>query len=317
MADLVLRGQGLKNYMSVICAMEQNLYRQKAAVAQVENRIAALSNPYVAPAPRAPKKADRKFGGGICMLIGGISALFSAISFLGGGGIFAGIFYGLIALWLLSTGSDIDTQNKKIDENNSREQAYYRNALNAHDKNVKNAAAQKQMAQILRRRLSEMQAKVRDMERDLERAYSCNVIYPSYRNLVAVTSFYDYLQSNRCSSLEGHEGAYNLYNMESRLDKIITRLDRIGSQLESIKGNQYMLYTTLKESNRQLDVLNGAAWAMNDRLSALSANAAVTNAQLEKLSYNAELIKFNTDQTRQEVTLRNRMDGILNFNTYR
>ena len=96
-----------------------------------------------------------------------------------------------------------------------------------------------------------MKDEVRDMERDLDRAYSCNVIYPTYRNPVAVTSFHDYLQSNRCDRLDGHEGAYNLFNVESRLDKIITRLDLIGSQLEAIRNTQYMLYTTMKESNRQ------------------------------------------------------------------
>ena len=152
------------------------------------------------------------------------------------------------------------------------------------------------------------------MERDLNRAYSCNVIYPTYRNLVAVTSFHDYLQSNRCDRLDGHEGAYNIFNVEARLDKIITRLDQIGSQLEAIRHTQYMLYTTVKESNRQLEVLSGAAQNMTQRLDTMAANASVTNAQLEKLNYNTELIKFNTDQTRQEVRLRNRMDGIMNFN---
>ena len=102
--------------------------------------------------------------------------------------------------------------------------------------------------------------------------------------------------------------------MESRLDRIITRLDQIGSQLEAIRHTQYMLYTTVKESNRQLEVLSGAAQNMTQRLDTMAANASVTNAQLEKLNYNTELIKFNTDQTRQEVRLRNRMDGILNFN---
>ena len=152
------------------------------------------------------------------------------------------------------------------------------------------------------------------MERDLNRAYSCNVIYPTYRNLVAVTSFHDYLQSNRCDRLDGHEGAYNLFNVESRLDKIITRLDLIGSQLEAIRNTQYMLYTTMKESNRQLEILNGAARDMAQRIDTMAAGAAVTNAKLEKLNYNAELIRFNTEQTRQEIQLRNRMDGILNFN---
>ena len=314
MADLALRGQGLNDYVSVVCAMEQNLYRQKAAVKDVEERIRVLSNPYVKPDPAAPKMANKKFGSITCMVIGGFFAI-TALQGVGSTGYFlAVIVLGFLALWFLGKGLDIIETNKRIEADKKQKEAFYKKELAEHKQSVNHAAAQRQMAQILRARLEEMQARVNDMERDLSRAYSCNVIYPAYRNLVAVTSFHDYLQSGRCERLDGHEGAYNLFNLESRLDKIITKLDQIGSQLESIKYNQQMLYTTMKESKQQLEILNGAARTMTERLDTLAANEAVTNAQLEKLNYNTELIKFNTDQTRQEIALRNRMDGILNFN---
>lgn len=311
MANVVLKGQGLKNYVSVVCAMEQNLYRQKKAVREVENRISFLANPYVTPAPTAPKMANKRGGFILYLVIGGFFALATLESL---GSLFGTIVFGFLAFWPLSAAWGCIEDNNRIEAENRKCQDSYRKALEEHRKSENRAAAQRKMAQILGARLREMQAGVNEMERDLNRAYSCNVIYPTYRNLVAVTSFHDYLQSNRCDRLDGHEGAYNLFNVESRLDKIITRLDLIGSQLEAIRNTQYMLYTTMKESNRQLEILNGAARDMAQRIDTMAAGAAVTNAKLEKLNYNAELIRFNTEQTRQEIQLRNRMDGILNFN---
>ena len=45
----------------------------------------------------------------------------------------------------------------------------------------------------------------------LNKFYSTNVIYPKYRSLPAIASLFEYMLSERCYGLTGHEGAYNLY----------------------------------------------------------------------------------------------------------
>ena len=57
-----------------------------------------------------------------------------------------------------------------------------------------------------------------------QKLYSCNIIFTKYQNIVALTSFYKYLDSGRCDKLEGSYGAYNLYEREIRDDLIITKL---------------------------------------------------------------------------------------------
>ena len=66
----------------------------------------------------------------------------------------------------------------------------------------------------------------RSTEQELMKYYNLNIIYnsPKYRNMIAVTSFCEYIESGKCSRLDGHEGAYNIYDIESRLDKIITEV---------------------------------------------------------------------------------------------
>lgn len=87
------------------------------------------------------------------------------------------------------------------------------------------------------------------LENSLEQLYSENVIFPKYRNLVAITAINEYLMSGRCDKLEGPDGAYNLYEMELRQNIIIAQLSSIIDNLEQIRSNQYSLYEELQKSN--------------------------------------------------------------------
>ncbi len=87
------------------------------------------------------------------------------------------------------------------------------------------------------------------LENALEQLYAENVIFPKYRNLVAVTAINEYLLSGRCDKLEGPDGAYNLYEMELRQNIIIAQLSSIIDNLEQIRSNQYSLYEELQKSN--------------------------------------------------------------------
>ena len=78
------------------------------------------------------------------------------------------------------------------------------------------------------------------IEKNLEQLYGLNIIFPKYRNMMAICSLYEYISSGRCDTLEGQAGAYNLYEMELRQNVIIGQLEKVISQLESIKNNQYI-----------------------------------------------------------------------------
>ncbi|MBQ7301993.1 MAG: hypothetical protein IJW89_00230 [Clostridia bacterium] len=92
--------------------------------------------------------------------------------------------------------------------------------------------------------------------------YATNIIFGKYHDLAAITSFYEYLLSGRCVTLDGVNGCYNLYESELRANIIINKLDAIGDALEQIKGNQYMLYSQLQQINTELSVLNSTTTAM-------------------------------------------------------
>lgn len=87
------------------------------------------------------------------------------------------------------------------------------------------------------------------LENALAQLYAENIIYPKYRNLIAIAAINEYLMSGRCDTLEGADGAYNLYEMELRQNIIISQLSSIINNLEQIRNNQYSLYEELSKSN--------------------------------------------------------------------
>lgn len=90
------------------------------------------------------------------------------------------------------------------------------------------------------------------LKESIENVYEENVIFPKYRNLVAITAINEYLLSGRCEKLEGPDGAYNLYEMELRQNIIIAQLSNIIDNLEQIKDNQYSLYQEIQKTNHTI-----------------------------------------------------------------
>lgn len=130
----------------------------------------------------------------------------------------------------------------------------------------------------------------------LAKAYSYDIIHPKYRNLVAVYTMYEYYQSGRCSVLTGHEGAYNLYENESRQNHIISMLGQINERLDGMEKNQYYLWSAIKETQSSLSSLSSR---VNRSMNTLS-------AKVESAKYSAELAEQNTRTMLYLDTLRSK-----------
>jgi hypothetical protein len=128
----------------------------------------------------------------------------------------------------------------------------------------------------------------------LEKLYSYNVIYQKYRNFVAVTTFCEYFESGRCKELEGHEGAYNIYENEIRLNYIITKLDEILYRLDEISSNQYKIYSAVCEGNKTADRIYQNSVRTAERIGNIESNAEIIAYNSKITARNSEIIKFMT-----------------------
>ena len=137
------------------------------------------------------------------------------------------------------------------------------------------------------RRLESLNAQIEESEDSLEDTedilsdfYDKDIIYKKYRNLYAISSICEYLESGRCEKLTGANGAYNLYESELRQGIIINQLDEIISELDEIKQNQWRLYEAIMETKKTVE-----------RLSNVTTNAI---GKLEQLKDNTEICAYNS-----------------------
>lgn len=127
--------------------------------------------------------------------------------------------------------------------------------------------------------------------------YAYGIIFGKYRNAVALSSIYEYLMSGRCASLEGADGAYNIYENEIRANCVIAQLDTVISSLEDIKQNQYMMYQELRSINSALQTLIDTMDEALSSIRAIKANTTQMNEYMEHISQNSNVIAHNTAVT--------------------
>ena len=223
----------------------------------------------------------------VAFFVGAIVAFLFAAFVLGEGlgveysdglAIFVLIFGGIAGcgiLWFIENSEMKQKKSELAKKNELIKKGNERNTLSANKKN-----------KIISSSVSKLKSALANTQTELDNLYSSNVIYPKYRNLIAVASMYEYIDSGRCSELEGADGAYNIYELEVRLDRIITQLDIIISNLEQIKANQYYLYTAINNLKPQIDNVVNEIKENTKKSDAVAVNTAIT-------AYTAQVIERN------------------------
>lgn len=165
---------------------------------------------------------------------------------------------------------------------------------------------------VLRDALAQLQAQNAESRSTLAKIYDKNIIYPKYRNLPMVCSLYEYLCTGRCSQLEGHEGGYNILEMEIRLDRIIVQLDRVIASLNAIEQNQFMLYSAIQESNQIAEKIYASTQDMATHLQTLQEQNAIQGdaiiAEIQQAKKASAVTAYHTERVQKELAYLNRMN---------
>lgn len=122
--------------------------------------------------------------------------------------------------------------------------------------------------------------------------YAYDIVFGKYRNVVALSTFYEYLMAGRCTTLEGATGAYNLYEDQVRADMIIGQLNQVIEKLDQIKNTQYMIYSELQTVNKHLDHLNTTMDTMLSSVKNMEKNIENISANTDVLAHNSALTAY-------------------------
>lgn len=173
---------------------------------------------------------------------------------------------------------DVEKNNKMIEEESKIIKAKYDKQINEkkqEDVNKKNNL--KLLVKENDELMEETNNNLEIVNNKLKELYDLDIIFEKYRSLIPISSFYEYLASSRVDSLEGRDGAYNLYETELRQNIIIIELANINKNLEAIKNNQYCLY-------KGLMYINDSVNAVNDNLEDLKVFALASTIELVSLA---------------------------------
>ena len=182
----------------------------------------------------------------------------------------------------------------KVRDENCAQQEYL-NEMNKYKKEqnedivrVKNELKQ---ASMLKARVSTIQKQIADTQSALNKLYSLDIIKLKYQALIPVVMFCDYIENERCYQLEGHEGAYNLYEDEKYKKFIIVELKQVLNKLDEIKQNQESLYNAIQRGNRISSTLCNVAIDNSKRLKNIEDNSAISAENSRISAQNSEALK--------------------------
>ena len=316
-----MEGKRLQEYLTIVLDMEKQIYMEKQLESELLDRKNRLCVETFIKKPTIKKVDDIKSGHrwviscGVGLTLGdvvGWCCFFyvdfwwhGALGFLGVLGLMASVvllIVGIISLasaWMESLSMD-DTEMQSF-----RAWQEYEEAVKENQRRISQEKVQKI---YLESEIKRVEEKLRDSQMRLQTLYSYGIVFPKYQNFVMISSIHEYICSGRCSTLEGHEGAYNILEMELRLDRIEGKLDNIIQKLNQIKDNQYTIYYAIQEAKNQCSALVENSVNIEKRLGELVTAGENTNATIDSLHKNSEIQKYISSQTQKELDYMNRMN---------
>ena len=127
------------------------------------------------------------------------------------------------------------------------------------------------------------------LEKFYEAGFDGGKVHTRYRGLIPVGMFYEYIDTERCDTLAGHGGAYNMYEddcraarVEQKLDNINSNMFYIGQELKSaINQASYAIQGSMNFMGNQISTNISGLQSGIDSVRSISSG---TNRLMENLS---------------------------------
>ncbi|MBQ8133328.1 MAG: hypothetical protein IJ192_02805 [Clostridia bacterium] len=280
----------LLKYMEIVLDLEKNIYVQKNTM---KNMIPLMSNLGISKSFKKPTRKiiySSEFFGififfffksiPIALIIGlvllFISAIIYSVSFqntLDSKSYFITIIIFMIIIYVVVLISFMITLKKNYQTSKDEAEKEYENNIANYNYYI-NSDKKRVETEIIQQKYMKQQydtiMKLCNKEQEkLNELYSYNILAPGYRNMIAVSSIYEYLKDGRTRSLEvdgGDKGAYNIFREEQLLNRIITNTDVIIKKLDILIDNQRELYFALQEANQSINYLTESVNISTSRL---------------------------------------------------
>ena len=151
---------------------------------------------------------------------------------------------------------DILNAKKKYDSESKKINNKYKNKIIEQENLYKEKCAQRRkILKKIKKLKDNLDDNLEIINYKLNELYDMDIIFPKYRNFIAISSIYEYFASSRVEKLEGVNGAYNLYENDMK-NNIIVKLSDINKNYEKIKNSQYCMYVMLNNIYYSISSVN-------------------------------------------------------------
>ncbi len=271
-------------------------------------------------------------GGGVISIIYGLKEMFSDVRY----GLFKGLWIGIksafwllvifmviagiISIILLVTGKSKDkSENEKArakvdaynrDARKKNEIIKKENSRKSQECKLKfeeywNKAKEKQdlLTPLLLEERKIVEEKLDECRKTLDMLYNLKIddvwcLHPNYRGLSTVSILYGYFETGRCTQLQGHEGAYNLYEDEKIKGIIISKLDDISHMLDNLNSTMYYVGMSINDVNEKVRELSLESARTSENYLKQLNNINESNAEMKStISSKLNAIEENTANT--------------------
>lgn len=125
-------------------------------------------------------------------------------------------------------------------------------------------------------RQKEIQSALYEAKNNLQRIYTANVLPTKYRNLVAVTTLYEYLETGRCNTIQGHGGIYDTYEKERIQLAQLQQMIETNQRLSRIEDNQRYICQELYKMNNSLSAIKSSLKSIENTNAQIAKNTAIS-----------------------------------------
>lgn len=189
----------------------------------------------------------------------------------------------------------VKKQNLEIDKYNQGRYKYWKEQL-IKDNDELRENFMKNERPIIAREKKEIELQLSAVYDTLEMLYNLRIngvlcLHPNYQGLVPISIIYGYFDTGRCTQLQGHEGAYNLYEDEKMKGMIINKLDIVSQQLGQLNNSMTYVVQAIQECNERLSDLESASDRMINSVNNMNNNV---TSRLNGVSNQMIAIEENT-----------------------
>lgn len=316
---VTMNAAAIKEHLSMLMDLEKDIYTQNQVIASLEYKLSGLPDyrQYVKPVYQqaSPHYYDDTAANVAFLCLPGAVLLFVLGLLLYD---FRGFFWeiallafivGIIAFFISRLNAS-DAQHRADVESKKR----YDAALKAYNLSVEQdrlrVERERPKKLLLQGQLKTLKNAHKKTVDTLNKLYNKGVIHKKYWGLVPICSLYGYFDTGVCTQLEGHEGAYNKYDTECRLDRIISKLDQVIQRLDEIKELQQDLYDAIEESNCKVGQLIRNSERISDQLSGIQSQGAELNARIANLQTTSDINLYVNACAKRELEYMNRANRI-------